>query len=133
VIRGPLRVTLTTGGGFAAGLGAGRRARSVQTPGLDPADDAHLRHLLRAAGWSPAAGSSAGGSSGGSPGPVGADAVSYRVTVERLDGGEGGEGGGSSGDSSGGGEPVVLVATDVTLTEALADLVDWIEEHSDPA
>jgi len=133
VIRGPLRVTLTTGGGFAAGLGAGRRARSVQTPGLDPADDAHLRHLLRAAGWSPAAGSSAGGSSGGSPGPVGAPPGPPGGRAGGRPGGGGGRGGGSSGDSSGGGEPVVLVATDVTLTEALADLVDWIEEHSDPA
>jgi len=116
VTEGPLRVSLTTRGGFAAGVVGARPARAVDTRGLTPAQDAELRRLLRAAsrdaarpasrGAAEAPGAPAGPGGGGRP----ADVATYTVTVEP-------------------GGPV-LRATDLDLSEALADLIDWIEGHA---
>jgi len=119
----PLRVSLVTHGGLAAGFTGARAARVVDTGRLAPADAAHLRRLLRAAqrglddgarsaGSLPApppSGSPASPSPGAPPARP-ADVVTYRVRVEPAG--------------------PVLSATDLDLSDDFADLVDFIEEHA---
>ena len=107
--EGPLRVSVTTRGGFAAGVVGAGPARVVDTRGLTAAQDVELRRLLRAASAEPGP---SGGPGPGGPGGGGrpADVATYTVTVEP-------------------GGPV-LRATDLDLSEALAELIDWIEGHA---
>lgn len=131
-----LVVTLRTHGGLAAGVALARAPRVVDTRRLSPGEGARLRRLLatvRAEGPGGAGGvtasADAGPAGGGGPGTPApraagspADASGYTVTVQTVPpGGGGGEGGGGE----------VLTATDLTLTDAFADLVDWIEEHAE--
>jgi hypothetical protein len=108
-VNEPLRVTLTTHGGLAAGVARAQAARVVDTRRLAAADAARLRRLLRAA-RAPGDALPDGPLPGNRPG----DVVRYTVTVEPAEPGE----------------VVVLAATDLTMSDAFADLVDWIEEHA---
>jgi hypothetical protein len=98
------RVTLETGGGFAAGIRLGRPARVVDPGLIGPDDRDTLWRLVDAAETE---------ASPDAPPRRGADAVTYTVTVAAPEA-----------------EPVVLHATDLTMTDAFADLVDWIETHA---
>ncbi|HEY6796121.1 MAG TPA: protealysin inhibitor emfourin [Kineosporiaceae bacterium] len=99
-----LVVTLVTHGGLAAGVAAGRPPRVVDAARLAPGDAATLRRLVS-------------GALAAAPGPAprapgAADVASYTVTIDR------------------GGAPQLLRVDDLSLTDPVADLVDWIEENA---
>ena len=114
--RGHLVVRLRSRGGLAAGIARRRPDRVVDSRALAPADAVRLRALversLADAALVDAAQTRWPDGSAGSAGS--ADALRYTVTVDRWDGAP----------------PEELRASDATIGDALADLVDWIEAHA---
>ena len=114
--RGRLVVRLRSRGGLAAGIARWRPDRIVDSGVLTPADAARLRALVeRSLADAALVDASLARWPDGSSGSAGsADALRYTVTVDRGDGAP----------------PEELRASDATIGDALADLVDWIEAHA---
>jgi len=113
---GRLVVRVRTRGGLAAGVARRRPDRVVDSGMLAAGDAVRLRALVdRARADAALVDAALARWPDGSSGSAGsADALRYTVTVDRGDGGPLEE----------------LRASDATIGDALADLVDWVEAHA---